>query len=100
MAGLVIVGDDMTVAAGRPHRIQGLRQAEVEHLDRAVGSHLDVCRLEIAVDDPLFVRRFERLCDLAGDRQRVIDRNRSVGNAIGQCGPLDQFEHEGLHGLP
>ena len=38
-----------------------LRQPEVEHLHRAVGSQLDVRWLQIAVDDPLLVRRFERL---------------------------------------
>ena len=33
--------------------VHGLRQAEVEHLDRAVGAQLDVGRLQIAMDDPL-----------------------------------------------
>ena len=41
-------------------RLQRLGQAEVEHLDRAVRPDLDVGRLQIAVDDALLVRGFER----------------------------------------
>ena len=55
-----------------------LRQAEVEHLHRAVGADLDVRRLEIAMDDALLVRRFERLGDLLRDRQRLGDGNRAA----------------------
>ena len=42
-------------------RVHRLREAEVEHLHRAVGADLDVGGLEVAVDDPLLVRRLERL---------------------------------------
>ena len=37
-----------------------LRQAEVQHLHRPVVLHLDVGRLQVAVDDALVVRRLER----------------------------------------
>ena len=47
--------------AGRVHR---LREAEVEHLHRAVGADLDVRGLQIAMDDALLVRGLERLGDL------------------------------------
>ena len=40
----------------------------------AVGAHLDVGGLEIAVDDALLVRGFERLGDLPRDRQRLVER--------------------------
>ena len=43
-AGLVIVADRRLPGRGR-NRIQRLRQAEVEHLDGAIGPHLDVGRL-------------------------------------------------------
>ena len=51
-----------------------LRQPEVEHLHRAVGPDLDVRGLEIAMDDALLVRGFERVGDLPRDRQRFVDR--------------------------
>ena len=54
------VGD--CVGSGAPgSRVPDLRQAEVQHLDHAVGRDLDVGRLQIAMDDPLLVRRFERV---------------------------------------
>ena len=40
------------------------------------GAHLDVGRLQIAMDDALLVRRFERLGDLLRDRQRLVERDR------------------------
>ena len=60
------------------------------------GLHLDVRGLEIAVDDAVLVRRFERLRDLPRDRQRFVERNRSVRDAIGKRRSLDQFQHERL----
>ena len=51
-----------------------LRQPEVEHLDDAVVRDRDVRQLEIAMDDTLFVRRFESVGDLPRDRQRLADR--------------------------
>ena len=70
MAGDVIVGrlrDDAATVA--PVRLQRLGQPEVEHLDGAVGSHLDIRRLQVAVDDALLVCGFQRLGDLFRDRQ-------------------------------
>ena len=49
---------------GRPRRIERLGQAEVQHLDGAVGRDLDVGRLQIAMDDAAVVRRLERVGDL------------------------------------
>ena len=93
----MIVGDIDTLADDRAGRFHRLREAEVEHLHRAVGPHLDVRGLEIAVDDPLLVRRFERLGDLLRDRQRFVDRNRAARDALRQIVALDQFHHEGVH---
>ena len=45
-------------ARGRVSGI-GLGQAEVEHLDSALGCELHVGRLQVAVDDPLLVRCLE-----------------------------------------
>ena len=49
----VTVGECDNVSAAPPVQ---LCEAEVEHLYRAVGRDLDVGRLEVAMDDPLFVR--------------------------------------------
>ena len=57
----------------RPCRLGELRQPEVQHLHGAVFPHLDVGRLQIAMDDALLVRRFERGGDLPRDRQRFVD---------------------------
>ena len=57
-------------------------------------SHLDVRGLQIAMDDPLLVRRFERLRDLLRDRQRLVEWNRAARDALGERRPLDQFHHE------
>ena len=75
IAGDVIVGefvDDRPPLRRRP-RLHRLRQPEVEHLDGAVRPHLDVRRLQIAMDDPLLVRGLERLGNLPRDRQRLVD---------------------------
>ena len=77
IAGVVIVGDcdDARRAADRLHRF---RQAEVQHLHGAVRPDLDVRGLQIAMDDALLVRRFERLGDLLRDGQRLVERNRAA----------------------
>ena len=83
IAGVVIVGDcDDRRARARASGLHRFREAEVQHLHRAVGPHLDVRGLEIAVDDPLLVRRFERLGDLLRDRQRFVERE----SAPARCG--------------
>ena len=71
-----------------------LRQAEVEHLHGAVRRDLDVRRLQIAVDDALLVRRFERLRDLARDRECLLNRQRTPGQTLGERRAFDELEHE------
>ena len=102
-AGLVNVGDcdgSSGESARAPARVsRELGQPEVEHLHGAVVSHFDVGRLQIAMDDALLVRRFERFGDLPGDRQRFVDRDRSVRNAIGEGRSLDELHDERLHAV-
>ena len=40
-------------------------QSEIEHLHLAIGGQRDVAGFEVAVNDPLLVRRFQRVDDLA-----------------------------------
>ena len=49
------------------------------------------------MDDPLLVRRFERLGDLLRDGQRFVERDRAARDPLRQIVALDQFHHEGGH---
>ena len=62
-----------------------LRQPEVEHLHVPVGRDLDVRRLQVAVDDPLLVRGFERLGDLPRDRERLCERQAAARARSASC---------------
>ena len=100
VAGDSSVGDAVTsgrAATTLPSvRAQRLGQAEVEHLDGAVRTHLDVGGLQVAVNDALLVSGFERLSDLARDRQRLVERQRALRDAIGKRGTFDELEHQRL----
>ena len=97
IAGVVIVGDIDALGDGRRGGLHRLRQPEVEHLHRAVGADLDVRRLQIAVDDALLVRGFERLGDLLRDGQRLVERDRAARDALRRVVALDEFHHERGH---
>ena len=75
------------IARRAARRFERFREAEVEHLHRAVRPHLDVGRLQIAMDDALLVRRFERFGDLLRDRQRLVERDRPARDAVRQSSP-------------
>ena len=47
------------------------------------------------MNDPLLVRRFQGFRDLLGDRQRLVNRNRALRDAVGERCPLDELHHEG-----
>ncbi len=80
----VTVGDCVRSAvAASPDA--SLREPEVEHLHHALRRHLDVGRLEVAVDDALLVRRVERLGHVARIRQRGRDGERAARDPVGQC---------------
>jgi hypothetical protein len=69
-------------------------EAEVQHLGRTVGPHLDVGRLEVAMDDALLVGRLERFRDLAGERQCFVERHRSAREMFRERLALDEFHHQ------
>jgi hypothetical protein len=74
------------------------RQPEVEHLHRAVRFDFEVCRLQIAVDDSMFVCRGECFSNLARDRQSVVNRHRPARDARGEILPVDEFHDDERHG--
>ena len=83
------------IAGGRSFgRIENFRDAEVEHLDRAVRSNLDVGRFQIAMDDTLLMGRFECVGDLPGEPQGLFQRQRAGGKTILQRRPVDQLENQ------
>ena len=75
-------------------RSQRLRQSEVEHLHHAVVANFDIGWFQIAMDDPLLMRRFQRLSDLFGNGQCLINRDRPLLDAISQRRPFDQLEDQ------
>jgi hypothetical protein len=82
-AGLVIVGE-----------FKCLRQTEVQHLDRPVGSDLDVGGFQVAMHDPMFVRGLQSVGNLSSDRQSLFERNGSPCQSIGKRGAVDELEHQ------
>ncbi len=84
------------VGGGRStRRIHRLGEAEVEDFDLSVDGGLDVLRLEVAVDDSLVVRLFQRLGDLSGDGEALLERQGSRGEPFGQRRSLDELHDEG-----
>ena len=95
MAGVVIVGDAVHVdVLPAADRINELGEPKIEHLDRTVLADFDVRRLQIAVNDPLLVGGFQCLCDLFGNRECLVQRNRALGDPIRERRALDQLHHE------
>ena len=79
-------------ARGRVHR---LGQAEVEDLDLPVRRELHVGGLEVAVDDSLLVRGLERLGDLPGDGEGLVEGERPALQPLGEVFALDELHDEG-----
>ena len=82
------------VERDRGARLLQFREAEVEHLDAAVGSDLDVGRFQIAVDDPAIVRRPQRRGDLRRDGKSFVDRHRRAAQAFRQRLAVDQLHDQ------
>ena len=48
------------------------------------------------MNDPLLVGRLQRLRNLLGDRQRLVDRDRPLGDPISEGRSFDEFQHQCL----
>jgi hypothetical protein len=81
----------------------GKRMLMVEMNERGA---IDRCRLapmdgsstglEVAMNDALLVRGFERLRDLLRDRQRFVERNGTACEALRKILAFDEFHHQGV----
>jgi hypothetical protein len=82
-AGLVIVGESDSVApVPVPSPPSALASPKSSTFTVPFSSDFDVRGLQIAVNDSLFVRRFERLRDLLRDRQRLVERDRALRDPL------------------
>ena len=97
-SGDVIVGELIGVGQAARAGIDRLGQTEVENLDRAVRSQLDVGRLQIPVNDAGVVRGFKRLGNLAGNGDGFVNRDRSAGDAVGEGVARHQLHDERARG--
>jgi hypothetical protein len=78
-------------------RIDTLRQrrdAEVQHFDRSRVGELDVRRLQVAMDNALSMRRFERCRDCGRTPQRFAQEHRPSEQALLQRLAFDELEHQ------
>jgi hypothetical protein len=69
-------------------------EAEVEDLRPALGREHDVLRLEVAVHHAFGVRRGKSFGDLPGDRARVANRERPIGERLSQRAALDPLHRD------
>ena len=67
------------------------REPEIQHLDVALHAEHDVRRLQIAMDHPCLVRGLQRLGNLLRNRQRLIQRDRPLRNAVRERRPFHQL---------
>ena len=81
-------------AGRRAVAVDEFGEPEVEHLHGTRRGEHDVCRFQIAMDDPFLVGGLERVGDLSGDEQRLVCRQGAVGEPRGERLSVDQFEDE------
>ena len=72
----------------------GFGNPEIQDLAHGVGSHLDIRRLEIAVNDALLVGGFECVRHLPGDWQRVFQGERPAQQQLFERVTLDELQDQ------
>ena len=72
----------------------GAGESEVEDLQLSIWCDLQVGRLEIAVDDVLFVRGFEALSELAREIECLVEIDGPPLQSFGEVLACDEFHHE------
>ncbi len=71
-------------------RLDHLGQPEIQHLRLAAIGDEDVGRLDVAMDDPLDMRRLERIRDLDRQFEHGLDRERRAADRMLERLPLEQ----------
>ena len=69
-------------------------EAKIQNLGRSVGRDLDICGLQVAVDDTFVVSRFEPLGDGGEKRDRVLDRHGTALEALRQRLTVDELHDQ------
>ena len=85
---------DGRARTGSAVALEDFREAEVQELDAPVGRDFDVGGLEVAVDDPLLVRRLERLGDLLRVGERFFEGERAGSEVLREVFALDELHDE------
>jgi hypothetical protein len=98
VAGDVKVGEFIACVPDPRRRLDRFREPEIQHLHRAIVADLDIRWLQIAMDDARLVGRLERVDDLAGDRDRIGDRQGAARfEHLGERDAGNQFHDQGTH---
>ena len=92
---LVNVGDWEPSATNGPEPANPFAESEIQHLHRAVFPYFDIRWFQIAMDDPLLVRRLESLRDLPENGESFLPRDRTFRDAFGERRAFDQLEDDG-----
>ena len=74
--------------------LRELGEPEVENLHAAISGDEDVLRLQIAMNDPLLVRRRQTTRDLHRILNRLAHRQRAGGEPLSECLPFEQFRDD------
>src|SRR5262249_62020637 len=72
---------------------------KIEYFDFASRCDLDICRLEIAMNNALLMSELERFRNLIGDLQSFLYRNGAMLNPLRKGFPFDQFHDEEVPSL-
>ena len=75
-----------------------LRQAEIQQLRPRLGEH-DVAGLEVAVRDAFAVRLVQRVGDLDGVLQYLLDRQRTFLQALRERLAFEIFHHQKINSV-
>ena len=89
----VVRGGKLRIGSGRSGFLRQLGQAEVEQLRSRLGEH-DVAGLQIAVGDALAMRLVQRIRNLDGVLQYLLDRQRTFQQPLRECLAFEIFHHQ------
>ena len=90
-------GRRLSLIDGRRIAGRGLRQTEIQNLYDTVSRNLDVRWLQIAVNDPFFMRGIESLRNLTGNRYDLVGSERSARDAVSERLAVDELQHQRRH---